>query len=384
MDSPLKSQFPLSPKKFWKKIIEKVLVAVLIAVALAIPIFIMYIESSNPIPFALVTGAVVVILVLAIYAIYVHYYIKTYYYADDGNFITIKKGVFAPAEIHVQYLKIQDVYVDQDILDRIMGLYDVHISSATYTSGIEAHIDGVEKMAADGLKELLLGKIRTAGHGNSGGSAPYRAQSQAIGTTDLNTTGREGAPASPAPVKAHFSSPISSSVYGLSKDWWMSEISKMAVSAVIMPAIITLWLGFGRDRTPADIPFLFWIWLAILIIYIAYRVIYLWLWKSHYSYNFGEEFIYMKLGVLSVSEKNMAYNTIQDVKIHQTFIDRLFGVADLIIENASQIGMIPQRRGQVVPQNGIVIEGLSLADAKRIADEVKSVVITKAQITKGL
>ena len=59
-----------------------------------------------------------------------------------------------PAQIHVQYGKIQDVYVDQDLLDRILGIYDVHISSATYSSGIEAHIDGVDKVGAEGLKNL--------------------------------------------------------------------------------------------------------------------------------------------------------------------------------------------------------------------------------------
>lgn len=46
--------------------------------------------------------------------------------------------------------------VDQDLLDRIFGLYDVHLSSATISSGFEAHIDGVEKPAADGLRQLLL------------------------------------------------------------------------------------------------------------------------------------------------------------------------------------------------------------------------------------
>jgi len=40
-----------------------------------------------------------------------------------------------------------------------MGLYDVHLSSATVSSGIEAHIDGVEKPAADGLRKIILEKV---------------------------------------------------------------------------------------------------------------------------------------------------------------------------------------------------------------------------------
>lgn len=48
------------------------------------------------------------------------------------------------------------MYVDQDIWDRIFGIYDVHLSSATISSGMEAHIDGLEKPAADGIRAVLL------------------------------------------------------------------------------------------------------------------------------------------------------------------------------------------------------------------------------------
>src|SRR6185503_6801296 len=65
-------------------------------------------------------------------------YIQRYYYSADADFLTIKKGVIMPAEIHVQYRKIQDVYVDQDLTDRIFGIYDVHVASATATSAMEA------------------------------------------------------------------------------------------------------------------------------------------------------------------------------------------------------------------------------------------------------
>ena len=48
----------------------------------------------------------------------------------------------------------------QDLLDRIFGLYDIHLSSATFSSGMEAHIDGVEKQAADGLRKILLETVK--------------------------------------------------------------------------------------------------------------------------------------------------------------------------------------------------------------------------------
>jgi len=42
------------------------------------------------------------------------------------------------------------------LYDRIFGLFDVHLSSATISSGMEAHIDGLEKPAADGIRAALL------------------------------------------------------------------------------------------------------------------------------------------------------------------------------------------------------------------------------------
>ena len=55
--------------------------------------------------------------------------------------------------------RLQDVYVDQDILDRIFGLYDVHVSSATIISGNLSHIDGLSKKNSESVKNLILSEI---------------------------------------------------------------------------------------------------------------------------------------------------------------------------------------------------------------------------------
>ena len=90
---------------------------------------------------------------------YQRWYFQVYFYDLTDDFIIIKKRVFTPIEITIPYERVQDVYVDQDLIDRIMGLYDVHLSSATISSGIEAHIDGVEKEASDGLRKIILEKV---------------------------------------------------------------------------------------------------------------------------------------------------------------------------------------------------------------------------------
>ena len=92
--------------------------------------------------------------------LYQYFYFKTYFYDVRTDFLVIRKGPITPTEITLTYDKIQDVFVDQDLLDRIFGLYDVHVSTATIASGIEAHIDGVNGDNANAIREAILSHIR--------------------------------------------------------------------------------------------------------------------------------------------------------------------------------------------------------------------------------
>ena len=168
--SKTRSQFPLSRKKIWKKTIASIFIWVIVfVVLLGFPFLEILMSASATVSNTLLTSAILHILlpviVLAIIVfiliyIYQRWYFSVYYYDLTDNFVIIKKGPIAPQEITIPYERIQDVYVDQDIWDRMFGLYDVHLSSATFASGREAHIDGVEKEAADGLKNLLLTTIQ--------------------------------------------------------------------------------------------------------------------------------------------------------------------------------------------------------------------------------
>ncbi len=123
--SALQQQYPLSPRKFWKKLIEKLAVFFIFGVAAAAFVLVVMFtlsEASDPssaiiLKVILALDVIGLFLVTIIFSWYVKTYIRTYFYDGEENFITIKKGVFAPTEIHVQWKKIQDVYVDQDILD---------------------------------------------------------------------------------------------------------------------------------------------------------------------------------------------------------------------------------------------------------------------------
>lgn len=94
--------------------------------------------------------------------IYEWLYIWMYFYDIGPDFLRIRKGVVIRQEISVPYNRIQDVNIDQDFLDRLFILYDVHIATAAQASEEEAHIDGVNHENAEKIHELILQRIKEA------------------------------------------------------------------------------------------------------------------------------------------------------------------------------------------------------------------------------
>lgn len=155
--SKTKEQYPLSPKK----IIKKTITGKATLFAIGYFLMMMIISFSTP-RFGtgfFITGLLITAVVIGLNYLYQRWYIAVYFYDLNDNFIIIRKGPITSHEIIVPYERIQDVYVDQDVVDRILGLYDVHLSTATVSSAVEAKIDGVEKEAAEGLRTLLLDAV---------------------------------------------------------------------------------------------------------------------------------------------------------------------------------------------------------------------------------
>ena len=103
---------------------------------------------------------VLVFLVLWRTGYHIVYFFSYFYDVDEKNLI-IRKGILAKKEVTVPFSKITDVNVDQDILDAMFGLYDLHVSSPTAATGRFAHIDGIDRRGAVQLRALLLDRINT-------------------------------------------------------------------------------------------------------------------------------------------------------------------------------------------------------------------------------
>ena len=149
--------YPLEQRKVVKKSIQSIInwLVFLFIVMIGLK-FWAEVEIDGFLPWIMWIAVAIVI----IEPIYQYLYFKKYFYDVGADFLIIKKGVVMPRETILNYPKIQDVYVDQDIFDRMFGLFDVHVSTATMMSGMEAHIDGVNKENAAAIRNLILSKMK--------------------------------------------------------------------------------------------------------------------------------------------------------------------------------------------------------------------------------
>ena len=328
--SAFQMQYPLSPRKFWKKLLPSITKYIFLGIAIyAIPAIVFYTaELSQGVPeiwswftYLVPITALVILIIIFLRVWYIKVYIKRYYYDCGEQFITIKKGVFAPTEIHVQYQKIQDVYVDQDILDRIMGLYDVHIASATITSGIEAHIDGVNAEVAENLKNIILEKIRGVGTPSSSAQTPV---SQSV----------------PQSNPVQFGQKISSETYPMGGAWVVHALWSSLVYSFIYSLVLWRFLPLSLFYNAVVFGIIFFL-----------HVIWQSIWKQNFYFEFTPDYIVLRTGVISRQEEHLPYKSIQNILNKQSILDRVLGLSTVVIQNAAQ---------QMVGKGQVVESGIAL------------------------
>lgn len=95
--------------------------------------------------------------------------------------------------------------------------------------------------------------------------------------------------------------------------------------------------------------------------------------RDNFHYSIENEFVIFHQGILSKQQKNLPYGVIQDIIVNQDITDRLFGLASIIIENASFGGGQVYARGQAAALIGFVgnvavIPGLTVKNAEKLKD----------------
>ena len=170
MKEPLRTEIPLQKRKILKKTFNSIVKVLVVCGLLSIGFFSWLSGTMGSVPesvasherlytVAWIFG--VLLIVLARMGYQILYFVTYFYDVDENNFV-IRKGVLTKREITLPFSKITDVYVDQDIADVALGLYDVHISTPTVESGKFAHIDGVNKPGSVRLRKMILDAVNKA------------------------------------------------------------------------------------------------------------------------------------------------------------------------------------------------------------------------------
>jgi len=159
--------YPLEKRKIFKKTLVKgggiILVFLLISfIWLSIKFkLIPLLDIFSPVADILFYVDIFLLFLLLVSLVEEIIYFRNYFYDLKEGSLLVSKGILEKHEVLVPIDKIQDIYVDQDLLDKILGLYDLHVATAGFGS-TDIHIDGINYMSAEAIKELLLGKAGKA------------------------------------------------------------------------------------------------------------------------------------------------------------------------------------------------------------------------------
>ena len=260
----------------------------------------------------------------------------------------------------------------------------MHIASATYSSGIAAHIDGVEQQVAEALKNFLLNKIR-------GGADPLA----------VPTPGGVPQASQPAALKAvNLSQQISSDTYPITKKWFLVNSFTYIFYSAFLTFIISSWIfapGKHSDQSLAEVfgfhpggNDILFIGIVIFIMIYGFRLLWLSLWQSSYRFQFLPEYILLKDGVISREERHLPYHTIQNVTVSQSFFEKLFSICSVTIQNAATGAPVVSKSfslsggGSGLAMSGIQIPGQTLENGRKISDILNSIISQTADTRSGL
>lgn len=171
---PTSRQYPLRLRKIIKKVIvlefatdpkhrrsARHLMMALFGLAVAYGIASVAASGEESVSIFVILGPIIGVLVVlvALIIFYETLYLWRYYYHITNDYVMIRKGVLIRKEITLSFDRIHDVYLDQDPMDFVLRLYDLHMATATDQSVIEAHIDGLNYSDATMVRDLILQRV---------------------------------------------------------------------------------------------------------------------------------------------------------------------------------------------------------------------------------
>src|SRR5210317_1714714 len=88
--------------------------------------------------------------------LYFRYHTLRYRFDEEG--ISMRWGILFRREVNLTYARIQDIHLASGILQRWLGLADIHIQTASGSAAAEMTIEGLLEYEA--VRDFLYGRMR--------------------------------------------------------------------------------------------------------------------------------------------------------------------------------------------------------------------------------
>lgn len=345
------TNLPLDRKKIIKKTLEKSF------------IFLFFLMIGNMVGavFLLILGfklwwliiacTSIVIPTILISCIYIYqvYYYKLYFYNFEEDGAQIRKGVISQNTGHVRYERIQNIYVDQDVLDRIFGLFDVHYETAGETSGIYSHVDGLNKENSEKLIKFLNNKLYKQNNKVNQDSIESNINSGEKKTTNEDIIDRDIVP--------------------ILKRVIIQNTITNTLSFLMIIFFLFTFVIFDTENINASNGTIATIFVGINILNFLANFIYQKIWLKNFYFKFSDNSGIIKSQVIVLSNSYIYYDRIQNINVTQRLIERLFGLYSVTIETAAKSGN----------QQKLHIPGLSYTGSEKL----KNFLLAKVDIYKN-
>ncbi|MFH0818301.1 MAG: PH domain-containing protein [Candidatus Micrarchaeota archaeon] len=345
------SQYPLKREKIIKKTLGWVVGLVFGAGIFSLVIGAVAV-AFIPLPVVILLVLIFLLVLLGIAYWYESEYFKKYFYDLTEEGIVISKGVFTTHRIIVPPQKVQDVYLDQDVLDRVFGLWDLHISSATESSGADAHIDGVSRESALALREILMKAL-----------LPEKAVASQMGEK----------PASSGAVFADVGGSVLKEIKPSSNGLFGVILAGIAFAFIVF--MWTLQFSFLIAILAAFIIGLG----ALAWSYLDFTVL---------RYELREDGVFIRSGFITRSESLFLYKNIQDVEETAGLWDQILGLKALSIKTMTASSVTAAKMvyldASVAPALRAEIIALAKKESGKAQKSAKEEKVPLASIAQGI
>ena len=120
---------------------------------------------------------------------------------------------------------------------------------------------------------------------------------------------------------------------------WRARISILATGVVVAVLVLALLVWIGWEGVGAGA------FLVIVLVTLGWALLETIFWR----YTVTDRRIFVRHGLLSVTEETARLGRVQDITLRQSIFDRLFGVGTLSIDTAGTEGGALDFRGLVRP-----------------------------------